>query len=183
MTGNNDATRRGRRYSAPLQATLLSECRLSVGGQEWSVRGRARQPRGREPLPGGREPGACRTAALWSAAITLARGRHPRNRVPRLHGAGVGRGPACRVVAASSARRGADRPARASPPPVGSARSQNGAAVAECRRGLGGWADDRKYDWVIGADVCTRTPSTVPAADLRGNLAPGRVHWPTHTVG
>jgi predicted nicotinamide N-methyase len=137
----------------------LSECRLSVGGREWSVlHAAAVVSRGDEnhflededrALPYG--------AALWSAAITLAhevatRPAEFRGRSVLELGAGTG---LPGVVAASLGasvvqtdrhelalhlcRLNAER---------------NGAAVAERRLvDWADWDDDRKYDWVIGADV------------------------------
>ena len=158
----------------------LSECRLSVGGREWSVLhaaavvSRAEESQflddeGRA-LPYG--------VALWSAAIALAhevatRPAEFRGKSVLELGAGTG---LPGVVAASLGasvvqtdrhelalhlcRLNAER---------------NGAAVAECR--LADWAewdDRREYDWVVGADVLY---SDLQHGHLRRifeqNLAPG----------
>ena len=158
----------------------LSECRLSVGGREWSVlHAAAVVSRGDEnhflddearALPYG--------AALWSAAIALAhevatRPAEFRGRSVLELGAGTG---LPGVVAASLGARvvQTDRHELA----VHLCRlnaDRNGSAVAECRLAdWADWGDGRGYDWVIGADVLY---SDAQHGHLRrifeGNLAPG----------
>jgi predicted nicotinamide N-methyase len=158
----------------------LSECRLSVGEREWSVlHAAALVSRGDEnhfledenrALPYG--------AALWSAAITLA--HEVATRPAEFRGCTVlelGAGTGLPGVVAASLGASVvqtDRHELA----VHLCRlnaERNGAAVAECRLvDWADWDDDRKYDWVIGADVVySHTEHEYLRRIFEGNLAPG----------
>jgi predicted nicotinamide N-methyase len=158
----------------------LAECRLAVGGREWSVlHAAAVLGPGDEarfvsdpgnPLPYG--------VALWPAAIALAheiatRAAEFRGRAVLELGAGTGL-PGIVAASLGAAVVQTDRHELA----LHLCRlngGRNGAAGVEYRPAdWTAWADARRYDWILGADVLyadTQHPHL--RRIFAGNLAPG----------